>query len=98
MIAMPKTTATARGAARGASSGPPGAKRPSLPSCSSALSGLSERPGIAVVLPAASMPSEVNLNAVPAIVINDRYLISGGQPPDAFEQALRGIAAELADA
>jgi len=38
------------------------------------------------------------IHAVPAIIINDRYLISGGQPPDAFEQALRGIAAELADA
>ncbi len=38
------------------------------------------------------------VNSVPAIVINDRYLISGGQPPDAFEQALRSIASELADA
>ena len=38
------------------------------------------------------------VHSVPAIVINDRYLISGGQPPDAFEQALRNIAAELADA
>jgi predicted DsbA family dithiol-disulfide isomerase len=38
------------------------------------------------------------VHSVPAIVVNDRYLISGGQPPDAFEQALRGIAAELADA
>lgn len=38
------------------------------------------------------------VSSVPAIIINDRYLISGGQPPDAFEQALRGIAAELAPA
>lgn len=38
------------------------------------------------------------VHSVPAIVINDRYLISGGQPPDAFEQALRNIAMELADA
>ena len=38
------------------------------------------------------------VHSVPAIVINDRYLISGGQPPDAFEQALRSIARELADA
>ena len=38
------------------------------------------------------------IRSVPAMVINDRYLISGGQPPDALEQALRGIAAELADA
>src|SRR5512139_1548761 len=29
------------------------------------------------------------ISAVPAIVVNDRYLISGGQPPEAFEQALR---------
>jgi predicted DsbA family dithiol-disulfide isomerase len=34
------------------------------------------------------------INAVPAVVINDRYLISGGQPADAFEKALRSIAAE----
>jgi predicted DsbA family dithiol-disulfide isomerase len=33
------------------------------------------------------------INSVPAIVINDRYLISGGQPPEAFESALREIAA-----
>lgn len=37
------------------------------------------------------------INSVPAIVINDRYLISGGQPPDAFEKALRSIAADLAE-
>lgn len=36
------------------------------------------------------------INSVPAVIVNDRWLISGGQPPDAFEQALRGIAAELA--
>jgi predicted DsbA family dithiol-disulfide isomerase len=33
------------------------------------------------------------ISAVPAVVINDRYLISGGQPPEAFERALREIAA-----
>lgn len=32
------------------------------------------------------------IRSVPAIVINDRHLISGGQPPDVFEQALRHIA------
>ena len=36
------------------------------------------------------------INSVPAVVINDRYLISGGQPAAAFEQALRTIAAETA--
>lgn len=34
------------------------------------------------------------ITSVPAVVINDRYLISGGQPPEYFEQALRQIAAE----
>lgn len=34
------------------------------------------------------------INSVPAIVINDKYLISGGQPAEVFEQALRQIAAE----
>jgi predicted DsbA family dithiol-disulfide isomerase len=34
------------------------------------------------------------ISAVPAVVINGRYLISGGQPAAAFEQALRKIAAE----
>lgn len=35
------------------------------------------------------------ISAVPAVVINEKYLISGGQPPEAFEKALRGIAAEF---
>jgi predicted DsbA family dithiol-disulfide isomerase len=34
------------------------------------------------------------IHSVPAIIINDRHLISGGQPPEVFEQALRQIAAE----
>jgi predicted DsbA family dithiol-disulfide isomerase len=38
------------------------------------------------------------INSVPAVVINNRYLISGGQPAAAFEQALRTIAAEEAQA
>jgi predicted DsbA family dithiol-disulfide isomerase len=33
------------------------------------------------------------IHSVPAVVINDRHLISGGQPPEVFEQALRQIAA-----
>jgi predicted DsbA family dithiol-disulfide isomerase len=36
------------------------------------------------------------ITSVPAVIVNDRYLISGGQPPEAFEQALRTIAAEQA--
>ena len=31
------------------------------------------------------------INSVPAVVINDRHLISGGQPPEVFEQAVRQI-------
>lgn len=34
------------------------------------------------------------ITAVPAVVINDQYLILGGQPIEAFEKALRAIAAE----
>ncbi len=33
------------------------------------------------------------IHSVPAIIINDQHLISGGQPPEVFEQALRQIAA-----
>ncbi len=33
------------------------------------------------------------IHSVPAIIINDRHLISGGQPAEVFEQALRQIAA-----
>ena len=35
------------------------------------------------------------IRGVPAVVINDRYLISGGQPADEFERQLRKIAAEV---
>ena len=34
------------------------------------------------------------INSVPAIIINQKHLISGGQPPEVFEQALRQIAAQ----
>ncbi|MDZ5632337.1 MULTISPECIES: DsbA family oxidoreductase [unclassified Janthinobacterium] len=33
------------------------------------------------------------INSVPAVIINERHLISGGQPPEVFEQALRQIIA-----
>ena len=36
------------------------------------------------------------IQSVPAVVINEKHLISGGQPPEVFEQALRKIAAESA--
>lgn len=32
------------------------------------------------------------IHSVPAVIINDRHLVSGGQPPEVFEQALRQIA------
>jgi predicted DsbA family dithiol-disulfide isomerase len=32
------------------------------------------------------------IRSVPAIVINERHLVSGGQPPEVFEQALRQLA------
>jgi predicted DsbA family dithiol-disulfide isomerase len=34
------------------------------------------------------------ITGVPAVIINGKYLISGGQPPEAFERAIRSIAAE----
>jgi len=34
------------------------------------------------------------ISSVPAIIINERHLISGGQTPEVFEKALRDIAAE----
>ena len=38
------------------------------------------------------------ISSVPAVVIDDRYLISGGQPPGTFEQALRDIVAQAESA
>ena len=34
------------------------------------------------------------IHAVPSVIVNDKYLIQGGQPAEAFEQVLRQIAAE----
>lgn len=34
------------------------------------------------------------IHSVPAVIINDRHLVSGGQPTEVFEQALRQIAAQ----
>ncbi|MDE0853248.1 MAG: DsbA family oxidoreductase [Nevskia sp.] len=36
---------------------------------------------------------ERGIHSVPAIILNQRHLISGGQPPEVFEQALRQVAA-----
>lgn len=76
------------------------------------LAGLAERAGLdrmaarevlssgryaAEVRDAEARWRENDINAVPAVIINGRYLISGGQPPEAFEQAIRKIAAMAAD-
>ena len=34
------------------------------------------------------------IRAVPSVIVNDKYLIQGGQPVEIFEQALRRIASE----
>jgi predicted DsbA family dithiol-disulfide isomerase len=34
------------------------------------------------------------IRAVPSVIINGRYLVQGGQPPEVFEQTLRKIVAE----
>jgi predicted DsbA family dithiol-disulfide isomerase len=38
----------------------------------------------------------LGIHAVPSVIVNDKYLIQGGQPTEVFEQALRQIAAEAA--
>ena len=38
------------------------------------------------------------IHSVPAVIINDQYLISGGQPVEVFEESLRQIAVEAAQA
>ena len=35
---------------------------------------------------------QAGISSVPAVVVNRKHLISGGQPPEVFEQALRQIA------
>ena len=42
---------------------------------------------------AEAMFQQAGINAVPAIIINKRHLLSGGQPVEVFERALREIAA-----
>lgn len=38
--------------------------------------------------------TSMGIHSVPSIIINDKYLLQGAQPADAFEQALRQVAAE----
>ena len=35
---------------------------------------------------------ELGIHAVPSVIVDDRHLIQGGQPPDVFERALRQLA------
>ena len=37
---------------------------------------------------------QAGISAVPSVIVNQRHLIQGGQPPEVFEKALRQIAAE----
>lgn len=37
--------------------------------------------------------SRAGISSVPAVIVNERHLISGGQPAEVYEQALRQIAA-----
>jgi predicted DsbA family dithiol-disulfide isomerase len=48
----------------------------------------------AEVRQAESFWQQAGIRSVPSVVVNDRHLIQGGQPPEVFEQALRQIAAE----
>ena len=36
----------------------------------------------------------LGINSVPAVIVNEKYLIQGGQPTSVFEQALREIASK----
>ncbi|SAK85983.1 DSBA oxidoreductase [Caballeronia hypogeia] len=36
----------------------------------------------------------MGISSVPAIILNQRYLVSGGQPPETFEQAIRQVLAQ----
>ncbi len=40
---------------------------------------------------------QAGINSVPAVIVNQRYLISGGQPVGVYVEALRRIAAEAVD-
>jgi predicted DsbA family dithiol-disulfide isomerase len=35
------------------------------------------------------------ISAVPAVIVNEKYVINGGQPSEIFEQALRDIADQI---
>ena len=37
---------------------------------------------------------QLGIHSVPSVIVDDRHLIQGGQPPEVFEQALRQLAGE----
>lgn len=37
---------------------------------------------------------QLGISSVPSVIVNDRHLIQGGQPPEVFERALRQLAAD----
>jgi predicted DsbA family dithiol-disulfide isomerase len=37
----------------------------------------------------------MGISAVPSVVIDDKHLIQGGQPPEVFEQALRQLTGQV---
>ncbi len=37
---------------------------------------------------------QLGIRAVPSVILDDRHLVQGGQPPEVFEQALRQVAAQ----
>ena len=39
---------------------------------------------------------QLGIHSVPSVIVNDRHLIQGGQPPEVFEQALRQVSDEVA--
>jgi predicted DsbA family dithiol-disulfide isomerase len=41
-----------------------------------------------------SFYTQHGIHAVPSVVVNERHLVQGGQPPEVFEQVLRQIAAQ----
>ena len=40
--------------------------------------------------------TSAGIHSVPAVIFNDKHLVSGGQPVEVFEQAIRQIAAGAA--
>ncbi len=56
---------------------------------------LSSRRYASEVREAETLWTSRGIHAVPGVIINGKWLISGGQPPEIFEQALRNIATGL---